>query len=78
MPTLCKRKTDGALFRPSFPDDYNAGQAIADTLTGKKSWYFRRVEPKKVRRWFRTSTIYEDTGEIWCPREGAEFDVIEV
>ena len=77
MPTLCKRKTDGALFRPSFPDDYSDVQAIIDTLTGNYLWYFRRVELKKVRRWFWTRVIYEDTGEVWCPREGAEFDVIE-
>ena len=78
MLILCRRKSDGALFRPAFPDGYDAGHAIADALTGTRAWYFQRVEVQTVRRWFRTRTTYEDTGEIWQPTRGNQFDVIEV
>lgn|SRR5690348_10028734 len=71
------RKSDGAIFEPSHPDDYTLGDAYGDCLvsgmTGKYVFYFRRVE--RVKLLFRFSWIR--TGEIWQPKDGSEFHVIE-
>ena len=73
--TLCKRKADGAMFRPSFPDDYDAGKAMADMFTGKSSFYFRGIK-WEPRRWWQFRGRWIDTGEIWQPESG-EFDVVQ-
>lgn len=79
MPTLCRRRSDGALFRPSYPDGYTEGHAIVDLFTKKgPSWYFRAVRARTVGRWFWRRTVYEDTGDVWEPKMGKEFDVLDL
>lgn len=62
------------MFRPSYPDDWTDGDALAAVIAGKASFYFRGVrwEP---RRWWQLSGQWVDTGEIWEPESG-EFDVL--
>ena len=72
---LCKRKSDGKMFRPSCPDNYNEGNALADLFSGKDCFYFRGVEWQD-RKWFQLRGKWVDTGEIWEPNSG-EFDVID-
>lgn len=72
---LCRRKTDGALFRASYPEGYDSGQAIADILLGKRTFYFRGVR-WQPRRWWQARGRWIDTGEIWTPASG-EFEVID-
>lgn len=71
---LCRRKTDGAIFRPSHPGDYCHGQAMADAILGRLRFYFRGVR-WQPRRWWQIRGRWIDTGEIWEPESG-EFDVI--
>jgi hypothetical protein len=71
---LCRRKTDGAIFRPSHPDDYCHGQAMADAILGNLRFYFRGVR-WQPRRWWQIRGRWIDTGEIW-ESESGEFDVI--
>ncbi len=73
--TLCRRKTDGAMFRPSFPDGYDGWQATTSTLNRKEFFYFRMVK-WQPRRWWQIRGRWVDTGEIWEPTSG-EFDVIK-
>ena len=72
---ICRRNTDGQLFRPSFRDGYNDSQAIVDTLTGRASFYFRAVEWRPYR-WWPWCGRWVDTGEIWEPQAG-EFDIFD-
>ncbi len=72
---LCKRKSDGAMFRPSYPDGYDGAQAMADTLIGRTTFYFRGVRWQS-RKWWQLSGCWVDTGEIWQPKSG-EFDVVD-
>lgn len=72
---LCKRKTDGAMFRPSYPDNYDSGQAVADALAGTTKFYFREVR-WVAPRWWQLRGKWVDTGVIWTPSSG-EFDVID-
>ena len=71
---LCRRKADGAMFRASFPDDYDAGKALADCFSGVTKFYFRGVI-WKPRRWWQFKGHWLDTGEIWEPESG-EFEVL--
>lgn len=74
--TLCKRKSDGAFFEPSYPDDYNSGKAMADCMLGNARFYFREVVWKPCPLWkFWHKGIWERTGVIWQPDTG-EFDVL--
>jgi len=76
------RKRDGALFISSHPDNYDGG--FADLLAGKGGadsplWYFRGVRPVPKRKWYGKIKIgWEFTGEIWEPKDGREFEVIDV
>lgn len=70
--SVCKRKTDGVLFRPSYPSNLTRGEVIAACILGKRNFYFRRIKP--VKKWF--TRYFEDTGEIWEPESG-EFDIIK-
>lgn len=73
---LCKRKTDGAMFRPSYPDGYDEVDSIVDCVRGTISFYLRGVQ-WKPRRWWQLRGRWIDTGEIWTPQSG-EFDVVDV
>lgn len=70
---LCRRKTDGAIFRPSFPDGYTQKDAFTDMMRGQMRFYFQGVrwEPRK---WWQMRGRWVDTGEVWEPESG-EFDV---
>ena len=75
---LCRRKTDGAMYRPSYLDGYDRADAVADCLrSGPLRFYFRRVE-FRPGRWlpFPCKGRWIDTGEVWEPESG-EFDVID-
>lgn len=72
---LCRRKTDGAMFRPSYPDDYTGEKSMADAFTGRATFYFRSVR-WQPRRWWQLHGQWIDTGEIWQPQSG-EFDVLD-
>ena len=80
MMKLCVRKSDGTIYEPSSPDDYNMGNAISDMLSGRSVWYFRRVRTEKRKWWqlWKRKVRFLRTGEIWQPKEGNEFDVIDV
>lgn len=70
------RKSDGILFRPSYPDSWTDGDAIVSVFSSKgPQFYFRgvRVVPP---RWWQRCPRWEDTGEIWQPESG-EFKVEE-
>ena len=71
---IVQRASDGTWWEPSHQDGYGLGDALADAISGKRCWYFRRVRlvPRGVvfRRW-------ERTGEICEPVEGREFKVID-
>lgn len=69
------RRSDGATFEPSYPDDYTEGAAIAAVLSRKPSWYFRRVE-RVPKRWWHLKEMWRRTGEIWQPEEGSDFTVL--
>ena len=73
LPKLCRCKVTGKLFRPSFPSDYDEGQAFADTVAGKRAFYFREV--RRVRRWLLPD-YWQDTGAIWQPESWLEFEVL--
>jgi len=73
---LCVRKSDGAMFRPSFPDGWGDAEATASAFSGRgPQFYFRRiaVQPK---RWWHRRERWSDTGETWEPESG-EFQVVE-
>lgn len=76
---LCKRKTDGAMFRPSYPDDYSVADAIADAADGHPKFYFRGVkwQPRKWWKIWQPRGEWIDTGDIWQPQSG-EFTVIDI
>ena len=69
------RKVDNAVFEPSYADTYNEAIAIKECLSGECFWFFRRIAPVP-RRWWHVGRYWKRTGEIWQPRQGAEFDVI--
>lgn len=71
---LCRRKSDGAMFRPSCPPDYCEGQAIADAIMGRRLFYFEGIR-WQPRRWWQLRGRWVDTGEVWQPESG-EFEVI--
>lgn len=72
--TLCRRKTDGAMFRASTPDDYTFAQSLADMFALKAEFYFRGIV-WQPRRWWQLHGRWVDTGEVWEPTSG-EFDVL--
>ncbi len=71
------RRLDNSIYEPSTPDGYNAGNAFADMLSGKPSWYFREIVevPKK---WWHRKKRYTRTGKTWEPQEGKEFKVLTI
>lgn len=71
---LARRKSDGKVFKPSFPDNYNEAAALAELFSGKAGWYFRGVEK---RPWLFFFCRWAETGEIWEPKEGHEFEVFD-
>lgn len=75
MTKLCVRKSDHAVFRPSYPDDYSEGKALLDLMSGRDCYYFRRVELRPLS-WFPWVKRWRDTGEVWEPRSG-DFTVVE-
>ena len=80
MKKLIIRTSDGALFEPSFPDNYNEGRALADAISAafnnKPCWYFRRIEPIK-KRWWHFKQRYKRTGEVWEPNASEEFELLK-
>ena len=70
---ICQRRSDNTLYRPSCPDDYNAGQAFADIFSKGPCWYFRRIRRVKCKL---RPNFWQDTGEVWKPKEGKEFRVL--
>ena len=75
MSKLVIRASDGAVFEPSCPDNYDEGQALIDLFSGINCWYFRQLQ-WKPRRWWQLYGKWKRTGEIWKPKEGREFDVV--
>lgn len=73
---LIRRKSDGKLFEASYPDSYDEGQAIADCLMGKATFYFREIVPAK-KRWWQWKQRWLRTGEIWQPESGKEFEIVD-
>lgn len=73
--TLCRRKSDGAMFRASVPDDYTEADAIVDCLSLKKLEFYFRGVLWQPRRWWQRRGCWVDRGEIWEPESG-EFDVV--
>lgn len=72
---LCRRKTDGAMFRASHPEGYTEADAVADCLSGQPTFFFRRVQ-YTPRQWWHLRGRWTDTGEIWKPKSG-EFEVVD-
>lgn len=72
---LCRRKTDGAVFKASCPPDYCGGQAIADVLRGRLAFYFLGVK-WQPRKWWQLRGKWVETGEAWEPTSD-EFDVFD-
>lgn len=70
---VCRRKDDGTLWMPSYPEDWTDGDALAATLSGDPSFYFRQVVFVR-RRWL--PGYWSLTGNIWQPASG-EFDVLD-
>lgn len=66
--TICVRKSDGALFEPSFDPE----NPLAGIFNKSKQFYFRRVVPVRHRR----RALWRRTGETWQPQSG-EFAVVE-
>ena len=73
---IVRRKSDGAVFRASVPEDPHefariCGAAFADRDGG---FYFRRIRLQPRRWWRFWPPRWFDTGEIWEAKSG-EFDV---
>ncbi len=71
---IVRRKSDGAVFRASFPEDpMEFARICGNAFAGRGGFYFRRIrlQPKK---WWRFWRRWADTGEIWEPKSG-EFDI---
>ena len=73
---LCKRKSDGTMFRPSTPDNYGEFEAMVDLFKGIHRFYFREVE-FRPRKWYQFKGKWVDTGKVWEPSSG-EFEVLDV
>lgn len=71
---ICLRKSDGATFEPSTPDGYTEAEAVADLLCARRTFFFRRVELAKVKRFLRgEKVVWRRTGETWEPSSGEFF-----
>lgn len=79
---ICKRNSDGKLFRPSYPDDWTeaeANLAFAEILAGESlGYYFREIVWKPFPWWLRWlfPGYWSDTGEIWEPDSYREFTIL--
>ena len=72
---LVRRRSDGATFEPSLPDNYNRIVALAEILSGRSKYFFRHITPAE-RKWWHWRRRWIRTGVIWEPKDGSEFDVI--
>jgi hypothetical protein len=78
MKKLCRRKTDGSWWEPSYPPGWDMGHAMTGCLLGHVEFYFRRVVWMLAPWWkFWTRGVWTRTGEIWKPASG-EFDVVQL
>jgi hypothetical protein len=69
------RKSDGAFFEASYPDDF--GEMISDMVAdrdGTGGFYFREVKLQPWR-WWLPVLAWKRTGVIWKPKSG-EFSVL--
>ena len=69
---ICRRKSDGSLWRPSTPPGYDYGDAMRDTVSGVSRFYFIGI--CRVHRWWWRD-YWQDTAEVWAPSSG-EFQVL--
>ncbi len=71
---VCRRKADGTLWRPSYPNGYGEGDALASMLSRKKpNYYFSRVVRHYRWWWF---DCWVETWEEWQPSD-SEFQVLD-
>lgn len=71
---IVKRRSDGSLWRGSYPDDF--GHAMQGLFSGKSHYYFRSIR-KLPRQWWQRKDRWEDTGDIWEHGDDNAFDVME-
>lgn len=70
---VCRRKDDGTLWMPSYPEDWTDGDAVAATLSGDPAFCFRQIILVR-RRLLPDAWIL--TGNVWHPLSG-EFTVLD-
>ena len=74
---ICRRKTDNAMFLPSYPESWDDADALRSLLPGAGcDFYFRRVR-LHPRKWYFPFRRWVRTGEIWQPKDPCEFDVLD-
>ena len=81
---IVRRKSDGAVFRASHPEDPETFARICGDAFAGGGFYFRRIrlQPKRWWRWRQRlwpfwrlwPSRWVETGEIWEPKSG-EFNV---
>lgn len=67
----------GPLFLASFPRDWSDRDAMLSLFSGKHSFYFLGIE-LVPRKWYWPFLGTKKTGEVWCPEDPREFDVLVV
>ena len=72
---LVRRLSDGAIFEPSVPDNYDMLDCVAEILAGRSSWFLRKIE-QVPRRWWHLRRRWKRTGEVWITRYPRSFEVI--
>ena len=76
LDTLCVRKSDGLIFRPSCPDTYTVGDVYRDMLNGGGQYFFREVVFHSSRIPFKSGR-WVQTGYTWSPARH-EFDWYDI